>query len=132
MNTKRIRRIVGIAGVGLSLTLGGPALAQAIWDIGLYDECMKVATTVEQKDRCCLGSGGQFGIGMHSDGSIRCVAPAAESDNAPGNGGPPPGRPRPPLSDGSVGVADQPAPGTPLPTTTPPPRPVTAPITGVG
>ena len=84
--TTAIRYLAGPA-LAASLALAAPAvaLAEAVWDIGLYDDCMKVATTTAEKDRCCLGSGGNFGSENNADGSLKCVAPPAEQTFNPNN-----------------------------------------------
>jgi hypothetical protein len=117
--TTAIRYLAGPA-LAASFALAAPAaaLAEAVWDIGLYDDCMKVATTTAENDRCCLGSGGNFGSENNPDGSLKCVAPPAEQTFNPTIPGP--------FRPATAGVDDDPMAGKPKPNI-----PIT-PGTGVG
>lgn len=125
---QRIICAMATASVGLGLALGSAATSSAerVWDIGEYDSCMRTMPPIESIDDyiqqnkwCCYKSDGDW------NENRGCVAPAAEADNVPGETNPTPGQPRPPMPGGSEGVSDDPTAGTPIPTSTPRPRPGT-------
>lgn len=108
MTNPVIRAIITtIAGLGLAIGGACPASAERIWDIEVYDNCVRGIPTIisdsgyQQSDwKCCTQSGGEYDFHQ-----MKCVAPAAEAESV--DGGPLPtvsGRPRPPLTPGtSVG-----------------------------
>ena len=70
------------------------AVAERVWDLAAYDECVKKIDPKlsyeehhHQISLCCLYSGGDWWMD-ESSGIQECVAPAPEAENVPGQPGP--------------------------------------------
>ena len=82
----RVTRYLAGSALALGLAIGSAAVANAEWDIGAYDSCMK--KTIRDAAWCCLDSGGVVTDVNAQDGS-GCAAPPAEQSRNPMPSGPP-------------------------------------------
>jgi len=79
--SRRLTRYVAVPALALGLALGSAAVANAVWDIGVFDECMKGVPGDwtspfywDHQQGCCARSGGNW-----DDSGKKCVAPPADS-----------------------------------------------------
>jgi hypothetical protein len=115
--SRRLTRYLAVPALALGLAIGSPAVANAVWDIGVYDRCtsripdhVPVDSTNDYYHECCLKSGG-----IWNDAIKGCVAPPVDSQgrNPLPNGAPThvieplplPGQGGPVINPGSGGVA---------------------------
>jgi hypothetical protein len=79
--SRRLIHFLAGPALALGLTLGSAAVANAVWDIGAYDDCMRKIPTIMSHDEfedahydCCVKSGGIYKL-THE----KCVAPGVDS-----------------------------------------------------
>jgi hypothetical protein len=87
---RRLTRYLAIAALVLGLAIGSAAVANAVWDIGGFDQCMSHQPdkgreeSVEWERLCCVNSGG---VWKSDKGG--CFAPGVDSQgNRLPNGAP--------------------------------------------